>query len=114
MIKLDAPFQTVASSTFNGVTTTVLTNTLFISSVRIDFNTNAMYATIQKGTVDALGSFGANLSAVEICVNPDGTFVSSDGSWSGSVTSAPALVAQLKVAFDGFILASGTVTGSVV
>ena len=109
MIKLDTTFQTVQSSTFNGVTTTVMTDTLFVSSVRIDFTTGALYATILKGTGTP---FVCNLPPVEVCVNPDGSFVSSDGLWNGSVASAPQLVAQLKAAFDGFILASGTVTGT--
>ena len=109
MIKLDALYQTVASSTFNGETTTVTTDTLFISDVRLDMRTEAIYATVQKGT----GSpFVSNLSSIDICVNPDGSFISSDGTWSGSVQSAPALVAQLKATFDQFILASGKVTGT--
>jgi hypothetical protein len=108
MIKLDAAFQTVQSSSFKGVTTTVVTDTLFVSSVRLDFTTGAMYATIRKGT----GSpFAENLDAVEICVNPDGSFVSSDGAWVGSVAAAPQLVAQLRATFDQFLLASGKITG---
>lgn len=111
MIKLDPTYQTVQSSTFAGVTTTVTTDTLFVSSVRLDFTTGAIYATIQKGT----GSpFIANLDSVDVCVNPDGTFVSADGSWQGSIASAPALVATLKAQFDQFVLASGVVTGTAV
>ena len=111
MIKLDTAFQTVASSTFNGVTTTVTTDTLFVSAVRIDFTTGALYATIRKGSG---APFSDTIDAMEICVNPDGSFISSDGTWSGSVDSAPALVASLKMTFDQFILASGKVTGTIV
>ena len=109
MIKLDTTFQTVQSSTFHGVTTTVTTDTLFVSSVRIDFTTGALYATILKGTGTP---FVCNLPPVEVCVNPDGSFISQDGSWSGSCPAVVALVAQLRAAFDGFILGSGVVTGT--
>jgi hypothetical protein len=111
MIKLDALYQTVASSTFNGETTTQTTDTLFVQEVRIDFTTGAMYANVQKGTGHPLQQ---TLDAIQICVNPDGSFISTDGLWSGSVVSAPALVAQLKATFDQFILASGKVTGTAV
>lgn len=110
MIKLDAAFQTVQSSTFKGVTSTVITDTLFVSSVRLDFTTGAMYATIRKGTGTP---FVDNLDAVEICVNPDGSFVSSDGTWAGSMPQIAALIEQLRQTFDQFILASGAVTGTV-
>jgi len=111
MIKLDAKFQTVLSSSFNGATTTVTTDTLFVSSVRIDFTTGALYATLRKGT----GSpFVDNLPSVDICVNPDGTFISSDGLWKGFVASVPALVGALRTQFDQFILASGAVTGEAI
>jgi hypothetical protein len=109
MIKLDPIFQTVATSTFNGVTSTQITDTLFIQEVRIDFTTGAIYATVQKGTGTP---FQQTLDAIQICVNPDGTFVSSDNLWVGLVASAPALVAQLKATFDQFILSSGKVTGT--
>lgn len=110
MIKLDALYQTVASSTFNGVTSTKVTDTLFVQEVRIDFTTGTIYSNVQKGTGKP---FQQTLDAIQICVNPDGTFVSSDGDWIGSVgPSAPALVAQLKATFDQFILASGKVTGT--
>ena len=112
MIKLDAQFQTVQSSTFKGVTTTTTTDTLFISSVRIDFTTGAIYATIRKGTSSP---FVENADPTDVCVNPDGTFVSSDGTWSGSLGAvAAAVVAQLKTQFDQFVLASGAVTGQAV
>ena len=111
MIKLDTPFQTVASSTFDGKTTTITTDTLFVSSVRLDFTSGAMYATLRKGTGTP---FADNLASIEICVNPDGSFVSSDGSWAGSVAAAPTLVAQLRATFDQFLLMSGKITGTAI
>ena len=111
MIKLDPNYCTTVISSFNGTTQTITTDTLFVSDVRLDMRTGAIYSTVQKGT----GSpFVSNLSSIDICVNPDGSFISSDGLWSGSVQSAPALVAQLKATFDQFILASGKVTGTAV
>ena len=111
MIKLDTPFQTVQSLTFNGQTITTTTDTLFISSVRIDFNTGAIYATIQKGTGD---TFIDTLPPIDIVVNPDGSFGSSDHLWTGSVPAAIQLVEQLRTTFDQFILSSGKVTGKLV
>ena len=109
MIKLDPKYQTVLQSSFNGGVFTAVTDTLFVSNVRIDFTTGAMYATIQKGTGIP---FVSNLPPTELCVNPDGSFISQDGSWSGSCPAVVALVAQLRAAFDGFILGSGVVTGT--
>jgi hypothetical protein len=109
MIKLDAAYITTVQSTLGGQTQTTTTDELFVSSVRIDFTTGALYATVQRGTGTP---FVANMDALEICVNPDGSFISTDGSWTGTVSSAPALVTQLKSTFDQFILASGKVTGT--
>ena len=115
MIKLDEKFQTVVRnySNFNGSVSdvTVMTDTLFISDVGIDFTTGILRATIQKGTNPP---FQPNLDSTVITVNPDGSFTSSDGSWSGSSPAVVALVAQLKAAFDGFILMSGLVTGTII
>ncbi|HLX83809.1 MAG TPA: hypothetical protein VKR59_07915 [Terriglobales bacterium] len=109
MIKLDTAFITGIVSTMGGATTTVTTDTLFVSCVRMDFTTGALYATIKRGTGTP---FVPNMDDLDICVNPDGSFVSTDSSWTGSVVSVPALVAQLKAEFDQFILASGKVTGT--
>ena len=113
MIKLDPKYQTVVTKVYNGASVTTTTDTLFVSDVRIDFTTGAIYATIRKGTGNP---FVDNDDPPEqICVNPDGTFVSQDGSWSGSLGAvAPAIVASLKTQFDQFVLASGAVTGTLI
>lgn len=114
MIKLNTPYTTtVQYLSGTTVVSSVVTDTLCVSKVTIDFSTGALYATIQRGTVNpTTGEFGSNYPDLDVVVNPDGSFVSSDGTWSGSVASAPALVAQLKATFDQFILASGAVTGT--
>lgn len=111
MIKLDTPFQTVASSTFNGVTNTVITDTLFVSDVRLDFTTGAIYATIRSGSGTP---FVPTIDPFEVCVNPDGSFISSNGTWTGAIAAAPVLVAQLRATFDQFVLGSGKITGTAV
>jgi hypothetical protein len=113
MIKLNSQFVTVINHTFGGQTQeSETTDTLFISSVRIDFTTGAMYAVIQRGTV-VNSVFTSNYPDLNMTVNPDGSFVS-DGGWNGSVAAAPALVAQLKSQFDQFILASGLIQGTTI
>ena len=109
MILLNGTSVTSVQTTAFGTVATTLTDTLFVSAVRIDFTTGAMYATVQKGTGTP---FQQTMDAIQICVNPDGTFVSSDNLWVGLVASAPALVAQLKATFDQFVLSSGKVTGT--
>lgn len=109
MILLDAADITTIQKTGPGVSETTTTDTLFISSVIIDLTTGAMYATIQRGGGNP---FAANMDPLQITVNPDGSFISEDGTWSGSVASAPLLVASLRSQFDQFILASGKVTGT--
>lgn len=109
MILLDAADVTTIQKTGPGVSETTTTDTLFISSVTIDLASGSMYATIQRGGGNP---FLANMDPLQVIVNPDGTFYSSDGTWSGSVgLNAPLLVAQLRATFDHFILASGKVTG---
>jgi hypothetical protein len=111
MIKLNSPYVTSVVSTMGSESKTIVTDTLFISHVRLDLTTGALYATVQRGTGNP---FVANMTPLEVCVNPDGSFVSSDGSWSGSVASAPALVSELAQEFDQFILGSGEITGTVI
>ena len=98
------------SFTFNGATSTITTDTLFVQEVKIDFLTGTIVAVIQKGTGVP---FSPNLNSISVMVNPDGTFRSSDGMWAGSLGAAMATtIAQLKTTFDQFILASGQVTGT--
>ena len=115
MIHLEPQYVTSVSKTMAGVTETIVTDTMFVQSVRIDFASGAIYAIILRGTING-GQFVENMSPLEICVNPDGSFVQTndvDG-WSGTVAPAPALVAQLRATFDQFILASGEVTGTTI
>lgn len=111
MIKLNTQYQTSVTSTFDGQSTVTTTDTLFVSDVRLDFTTGAIYATIQKGTV-VNGEFQSNLTPTDVTVNPDGTFISQDGSWSGTISGVTTLVSSLKSQFDAFVLASGVVTGT--
>jgi hypothetical protein len=89
-----------------------VTDTLYVQNVKLDFSTGAMYATIARGTV-VNGVFTSNYPSVSVTVNPDGSFISSDGKWTGSLgASATTLVAQLKSTFDQFILGTGLIQGT--
>lgn len=87
-----------------------VTDTLYVQNVNLDFTSNAIYATIARGTT-VNGVFSSNYPPLNVVVNPDGSFISSDGKWVGAVANAPALVASLKSQFDQMILASGAVQG---
>lgn len=112
MIKLDPAFVTVVQDTMGAKQSTTTTDTLFISQVRLDFTTGAIYATIQRGALDANGQFISNYPDLDVIVNPDGSFIATNNLWSGSVANAPTLVQQLKSQFDQMILASGVVGGT--
>lgn len=116
MIKLSDQFQTKASSTFNGATTETVTDSLFVSDVRIDFAAGTIVAMLQKGYVPAEypDVFRQTLDAITVTVNKDGSFVSSDGLWSGTIKELPVFFGSLKTAFDQFVLASGQVIGAIV
>jgi hypothetical protein len=77
------------------------TDTLFISEVRIDFGTGAIYATIKRGYVDK-EVFRENYPALSIVVNPDGSFISNDGKYTGTVPISQ-LVQGLSAQFDSFV-----------
>ena len=115
MIKLAIPNQTTVQYLSGAnVVGSVVTDTLYVQKVTFDFSTGAMYATIARGTV-VDGVFAQNYPSVDITVNPDGSFISSDGSWTGNLGGAvTALVEQSKATFDQFILASGAVQGTAV
>ena len=114
MIKLAVDYQTTIQYLSGAkITGTVVTDTLYVQSVRLDFSTGAIYATIARGAV-VNGVFAQNYPSVDITVNPDGSFLSSDGTWVGSLgAQAASLVSQLKTTFDNFILLSGQVQGTV-
>lgn len=113
MIKLTGNSPTTIQYLSGGtVDSSVVTDTLYIKSVTVDFSSGAMYAHIARGSTDANGFFFENYPAVDLVVNPDGSFISSDGKWKGSVSSAPSLVAQLQAEYDAFITSSGLITGT--
>ena len=115
MIKLNTPYTTtVQYLSGNTVVSATVTDTLYVQSVSIDFSTGALYATIARGTVNDQGMFGQNYPSLEVVVNPDGSFLSNDSTWRGSLGgNAAALIAQLRSTFDQFILASGSVSGTI-
>jgi hypothetical protein len=112
MITLNQSDVTTIQSTGPGGITTVITDTLFVSGVKFDMTVGAIYAMIQRGTM-VKGAFVSNMDTLEVVVNPDGSFISSDGTWSGSVGAiAASLITSLKAQFDQFILASGSISGT--
>jgi hypothetical protein len=113
MLRLDQAFVTTIQKTLGGTSDTVVTDTIFVSDVRIDFKTGALYATLRRG-IDVLGQFVENMVPVEVVVNPDGSFISLDGLWSGTAPGVPQLITQLKGQFDQFLLASGAVSGTII
>jgi hypothetical protein len=113
MITLAAPSVTTSSSTFNGVVTTTVADTLFVSYVELGFASGTVTAMIQKGTM-VEGVFTPNLPQIRVDVYSDGTFRSNDGLWSGTIPNWTATLASLRAPFDGLLLGSGLVTGTAV
>lgn len=114
MINL-APASTTTVQYLSGTTVvdSVLTDTLYVQNVDIDFSNGSMSALIARGTF-ANGVFGQNYPAVRVVVNPDGSFLSDDGKWKGNLGStATNLIAQLRATFDQFVLAAGLVQGTI-
>ena len=113
MILLNPESVTTATSTRNGQTTTTITDTLLVRYVELNLVSGDILAIIDRGTV-VDGKFVANTDPLWVDVHADGSFMSRDGAWSGTVISASSIVSGLKQAFDGFLLASGAVTGKIV
>ena len=111
MIQLSAPSVTTSSSTFNGVVTTTVTDTLFVSYVELGFASGSVCAMIQKGTMVA-GVFTPNMPQIRVDVSPDGAFRSNDGAWTGTIPNWAATLATLRAPFDGLLLGVGLVTGT--
>jgi hypothetical protein len=110
MIKLASAFITTVTTAVHGTSEVVTTDTLFASNVVIDLTTGTIYATIQRGTGTP---FVSNMTPVQLTLNPDGSFVSSDGRWSGNLGGGvAAIIASLKAQFDEFVLASGVIQGT--
>jgi hypothetical protein len=113
MIKLDPASVTTATSTRGGQTTTVVMDTLVVRYVEMNLVEGSILAIIDRGTVDpSTGAFVATDVPLWVDVRADGSFASRDGAWVGKVAAAPQITAGLKAAFDGFLLASGAVTGT--
>jgi hypothetical protein len=106
MVSLLPQFVTVTTSTTNGVTITTTIDTIRVSSVQIDFNSNYICATVQRGTVVA-SQFVSNEVDLSICAYGDGSFTSTDGSWKGAAGSLnmSALLTSYGAAFDGALTA---------
>jgi hypothetical protein len=140
LIKLDAASQTTYSSARNGVTITEIVDTLIVRYVELNLVEGSILAIIDRGTmvttpevpaveasapgvtpvvlahavIPAHTDFVAGDTPLWVDVRPDGSFSSRYGAWVGNVQTAGAIVGGLKQAFDGFLLASGAVTGTAV
>lgn len=113
MITLSNHVTTIKYFDDANVVSSVITDTLYVQNVNLDFSTGAMYATIARGIV-VNGVFASNYPSVNIVVNPDGSFISNDGKWSGNLgATASNLVTQLKTTFDQFVLGAGLVQGTI-
>jgi hypothetical protein len=104
MIKL--PILVTKSQTIidEKIVDTVVTDTLFISEVRIDFADSTIWARIQRGTIDGDGKFQENYSPLSVQCSTDGSF-SSSGLFSGNPGDIPvqAIVGALAAQFDQFL-----------
>ena len=110
MIKLDAPFVTTISRSIGGEEQVTITDTLFVSSVTLDFTTGTLLAVIQRG----IGKpFFANMEEMVVKVNADGSFASLDNTWTGAVPAVPGVIASLRASFDQLLLSSGSLTGQI-
>jgi hypothetical protein len=113
MITLSPASITTSTAVFNGVTSTSVTDKLFVSYVELGFESGSVCAMIQKGSmVD--GKFVSNLPQIRVDVASDGTFRSNDGLWAGTIPNWTATLASLRAPFDGLLLGSGLVTGTAV
>ena len=111
MILLSSAYVTTVQATMNGQTATTTTDTLFVSSMRLDLLAGIIYATIQRGTGNA--PFAWNMPNLEIVVDPNGSFFSQDGTWSGTISGGISyLISSLKSQFDQMSLASVAVYGT--
>lgn len=109
MIKLNGASITKVQTLQGGVVVSeVLTDTLFINEVRLDFAAGTLHANIKRGSGTP---FAENLQQIAIDVSVDGNFQSSDGAWVGTIPNMGAFFAQLAGAFDQFVLASGLIDG---
>ena len=113
MITLSPASTTTSTAVFNGVSTVTTTDTLLISYMELSFPSGSVTAMVQRGTM-VNGIFTPNQSQLRINVNPDGTFASQDGTWSGILPNWAATYAALLLSFENLLLTSGLVTGTAV
>jgi len=113
-IKLDAASQTSYTTTRNGKTQTDTVDTLVVRYVEMNLTAGSILAIIDRGTVSPDGNFVAVDTPLWVDVRSDGTFSSRDGAWQDNIKAAEQITAGLKAAFDGFLLASGAITGTAV
>ena len=113
MIKLDASSTTTSTAVFNGVSTVTTTDTLLISYMELSFPMGSVTVMVQRGTM-VNGVFTPNLSQLRINVNPDGTFASQDGTWSGTLPNWAATLKVIAGQFDGLLLSAGLVSGTAI
>lgn len=119
MIKLSGTSVTTTQIlSGSAVSSSVITDTLFVSRVVIDFTTGALYATIERGNVNGSPpEFVSNYPPVQVTINPDGAFISADGAWKGNLSSSGSdpvttLLSALAPQFDQFILMTNLITGT--
>ena len=115
MIKLDTAFITTATSVMYGVTSVVITDTMRVSYVEIDFTSGSVMAMVERGTmVGSPAVFTPNMEKLRVQLNADGTFASTNGALTGSipVQIANGFLASLTAAFQAFVLGAGAVSGT--
>src|ERR1019366_6491073 len=98
MIKFDVASQK---------TTTV--DTFVVRYVEVNLVGGSVLAIIDQGQV-VDGTFVVN-GSLWVDIHPDGSFTSRDGSFVGT-GAAGTIVSGLKTSLEGFLLASGAVTGT--
>lgn len=111
MIKLSAPSTTTVTSVFNGVTSVFITDTLHVSYVELNLPAGQVSAMIQRGTM-VNGVFTMTQPQLRVNINPDGTFHSQDGAWSGTLPNWSTALATIAASFDNLLLSAGLVTGT--
>ena len=111
MIKLSPASITTTTAVFNGVTSTTVTDTLVVSYVELNLPAGSVVAMLDRGTmVD--GVFTPDQPRLRVDVQADGTFLSQDGAWSGTLPNWSVALKALASSLDGLLLSAGLVTGT--
>lgn len=111
MITLNAASITTNTSVFNSKPTVTVTDTLLISYMELNFPAGSVTAMIQRGTM-VNGVFTPSQPQLRVNVNPDGTFASTDGQWTGTLPNWVATYAALALNFENLLLSAGLVAGT--